>query len=230
LQAELEAARAELAQHLQASDRHATSVTELTDRNTRLQAENQTLQQELGTLRPQLATLRTETSRLAQADTARADAERRIDELEATVNQLTNARRELAALQTENNRLQSTMQALERDRTARITTLSQENAALNARLRQAQGTLDQIAAAARLINPGAGSTPAFSSPSPTAPAPAIATAPEVRLHVVVEGDTLSRISLRYYGTATRWQEIYNANREVLSTENALRPGQRLRIP
>jgi nucleoid-associated protein YgaU len=48
--------------------------------------------------------------------------------------------------------------------------------------------------------------------------------------VVVEGDSLTRISLRYYGTPTRWQEIYQANRETLSEANALRPGQRLRIP
>jgi nucleoid-associated protein YgaU len=54
--------------------------------------------------------------------------------------------------------------------------------------------------------------------------------PEVRTHVVQEGDSLTRISVRYYGTATRWQEIYDANREVLKGENALRPGQRLRIP
>jgi nucleoid-associated protein YgaU len=47
---------------------------------------------------------------------------------------------------------------------------------------------------------------------------------------VAEGDSLTRISLRYYGTATRWSEIYEANRDVLSGENSLRPGQRLRIP
>ena len=31
-------------------------------------------------------------------------------------------------------------------------------------------------------------------------------------------------------TANRWQEIYDANREMLSTENVLRPGQQLLIP
>ena len=44
------------------------------------------------------------------------------------------------------------------------------------------------------------------------------------------GDSLTRISTRYYGTASRWQEIYDANRETLKGENALRPGQSLRIP
>ena len=44
-----------------------------------------------------------------------------------------------------------------------------------------------------------------------------------------EGDSLTRISLRYYGTPNRWQEIYDANRDVLQGENALRLGQRLKI-
>jgi nucleoid-associated protein YgaU len=47
---------------------------------------------------------------------------------------------------------------------------------------------------------------------------------------VQEGDSLTRISVRYYGTATRWQDIYDANRDLLRAENALRPGQTLKIP
>jgi nucleoid-associated protein YgaU len=51
-----------------------------------------------------------------------------------------------------------------------------------------------------------------------------------RIHAVTEGDSLTRISMRYYGTSNRWQEIYDANRELLKGENVLRPGQRLKIP
>jgi nucleoid-associated protein YgaU len=47
---------------------------------------------------------------------------------------------------------------------------------------------------------------------------------------VTDGDSLSRLSLRYYGTANRWQDIYNANSDTLQGANALRVGQRLRIP
>ncbi|HEY1110006.1 MAG TPA: LysM peptidoglycan-binding domain-containing protein, partial [Opitutaceae bacterium] len=54
--------------------------------------------------------------------------------------------------------------------------------------------------------------------------------PAARMHVVTEGDSLTRLSVRYYGTGNRWQEIYEANREQLRGENSLRPGQRLRIP
>ena len=107
--------------------------------------------------------------------------------------------------------------------------MHQENAALSARLRQVQSTLDQIANVARLINGGGSATPGMfgvtggrESISPTAPAQ--------RVHVVQEGDSLTRISLRYYNTPARWQEIYAANRDILAGKSALTPGQRLKIP
>jgi nucleoid-associated protein YgaU len=58
----------------------------------------------------------------------------------------------------------------------------------------------------------------------------MAAAAEVRFHTVAEGDSLSRISMRYYGTPNRWQEIYNANRDVLQGSAVLRIGMQLRIP
>jgi nucleoid-associated protein YgaU len=47
---------------------------------------------------------------------------------------------------------------------------------------------------------------------------------------VVKGDTLQKISKKYYGTTKRWKKIFNANRDVLKTPNSLRPGQALNIP
>lgn len=133
-----------------------------------------------------------------------------------------------------NDRLTSSEAALrgqlavfERDRTATIAQLRQENAALNARLRQAQGTLDQIASTARTPTGGAGSVSTSLAP---AALPTGQPIPAARYHTVVDGDTLSRISVRYYGTQNRWQDIYDANRDQLRGENFLRPGQRLRIP
>jgi nucleoid-associated protein YgaU len=104
--------------------------------------------------------------------------------------------------------------------------LREENRSLAARLAQAQGTLDQIAAAARLGTPAA----QIASGAPPAVRPPANPAAEARFHVVTEGDSLSRISLRYYGTASRWQEIFNANRDVLQGANSLRVGMQLRIP
>jgi nucleoid-associated protein YgaU len=47
---------------------------------------------------------------------------------------------------------------------------------------------------------------------------------------VAYGETLSGISLRYYGTTQRWRDIYAANRDVLRDEHTLALGQSLRIP
>jgi nucleoid-associated protein YgaU len=51
-----------------------------------------------------------------------------------------------------------------------------------------------------------------------------------RTHTVAPGETLSEISLRYYGSARRWAEIYEANLDAVRAPHLIRPGQRLRIP
>ena len=224
---ELNDVKARLAEALKGADQNGSTVAELTGANDRLTANLKELQEQLNTLRK-------ENTRLAASDQARLEAERRVESLSAAANQLATAQRELASARAEVLRLTDTVQTVDRDRSSRIAQLQQENAAINARLRQAQGTLDQIASAARLIN---GGSPLNSAPSsglagsiPTIPvAPAAAPAP-ARVHVVAEGDSLTRISARYYGTTNRWQDIYDANRDVLKGENALRPGQRLKIP
>lgn len=60
------------------------------------------------------------------------------------------------------------------------------------------------------------------------PEPSPSTAP--RTYTVQSGDTLSAISRRFYGTPSRWIDIYQANRDRLSSESALRVGQSIRIP
>ena len=47
---------------------------------------------------------------------------------------------------------------------------------------------------------------------------------------VQSGDTLSKISEKFYGTANRWNDIYQANRDILSSARSLRVGQELLIP
>lgn len=69
--------------------------------------------------------------------------------------------------------------------------------------------------------------------APPAPAPthtANRAAARSTTYVVQPGDTLSRISQNVYGTPARWAEIFEANRDTLSSPNALRVGQELRIP
>jgi len=61
-----------------------------------------------------------------------------------------------------------------------------------------------------------------------APTPDPASAP--RSYTVKSGDSLSSISRKVYGTPSRWIDIYQANRDRLSSENSLKVGQDLRIP
>jgi tetratricopeptide (TPR) repeat protein len=51
-----------------------------------------------------------------------------------------------------------------------------------------------------------------------------------RNYIVQSGDTLIAISRRVYGTPSRWIDIYQANRDRLPSESALRVGQEIRIP
>jgi len=74
--------------------------------------------------------------------------------------------------------------------------------------------------------PAAGTPPRTTNNRNTAPDPASVP----RSYTVQSGDTLSTISARFYGTPSRWIDIYQANRDRLSSENALRVGQEIRIP
>lgn len=51
-----------------------------------------------------------------------------------------------------------------------------------------------------------------------------------RTYTVQPGDTLGKISIKFYGTSRRYMDIYNANRDVLSSPSNVAVGQRLVIP
>ena len=49
-------------------------------------------------------------------------------------------------------------------------------------------------------------------------------------HTVARGDTLSAISLKYYGNANKYPAIFDANKPMLTHPDKIYPGQVLRIP
>jgi len=49
-------------------------------------------------------------------------------------------------------------------------------------------------------------------------------------HKVVPSDSLSGLSVEYYGSASKWKEIYKANKDKISNPNTLRVGMVLQIP
>ncbi|MEQ9459841.1 MAG: LysM domain-containing protein [Phycisphaeraceae bacterium] len=53
----------------------------------------------------------------------------------------------------------------------------------------------------------------------------------VQRHTIRPGESLSSISVRYYGTATHWRVIFNANRSSIGPDpNAVRAGMSIVIP
>jgi len=49
-------------------------------------------------------------------------------------------------------------------------------------------------------------------------------------HVVKAGDTLSKIAEKYYGDASLYPTIFEANRDILNDPNMIKVGQKLKIP
>ncbi len=55
-------------------------------------------------------------------------------------------------------------------------------------------------------------------------------APEATYHTVERGDTLSAIAKKYYGNASKYPKIFEANKPMLADPDKIYPGQKLRIP
>lgn len=49
-------------------------------------------------------------------------------------------------------------------------------------------------------------------------------------YIVEEGDTLMRISVKFYGTNRRWRDIREANKTVISSDGRVRAGQEIKLP
>ena len=66
-------------------------------------------------------------------------------------------------------------------------------------------------------------------PPPPSPKPQ-ADDPYAQYHVVVKGETLSKIAEQYYGDKMLYPKIFEANRDQLANPDRIKPGQKLRIP
>ena len=54
--------------------------------------------------------------------------------------------------------------------------------------------------------------------------------PTSQQYIVKGGDTLARLSERFYNSADKWEKIYEANRDTVKNPNYIYIGQRLTIP
>ncbi len=54
--------------------------------------------------------------------------------------------------------------------------------------------------------------------------------PSFTEYKIEKDDTLQKISQKFYGTVKRWNEIYQANKDVIKDPNRIKPGKTIRIP
>ncbi len=108
-------------------------------------------------------------------------------------------------------------------------------AAFNAAV-ETKNTINQIA-----VNQPAGQAAAAPAPQPHAAAApqqhatatgvlGTTTASEPRTHTVTLGETLSAIAKHYYGDASKYHQIFEANRDQLKDPDKIQVGQKLKIP
>lgn len=197
--------RAELSSKLETARTEAQSL--------RLQAEAAgTATVEANTLRAQLIaarqTLSEQAASLDAANRGLADARRTVDsataDLVATRDQLRQTQAQAAASAIEAQQLKTRLALV--------------------------GNLPASTAPSR---PGslAGISISLPPPAPAPAAPPVVEMPATpKMHTVSAGDSLSRISKKYYGTPTRWNDILQANKDVIRNPDSLSPGTRLRIP
>jgi nucleoid-associated protein YgaU len=85
---------------------------------------------------------------------------------------------------------------------------------------------DQVWTAIKAVDPAYGDVTVDLAIDTSLPAPP----PPARSYTVAAGDTLSKISQRFYGDAAKYMKIFDANRDSLSDPNLIKVGQVLKIP
>jgi tetratricopeptide (TPR) repeat protein len=79
--------------------------------------------------------------------------------------------------------------------------------------------------------PGISDAPQEEAPAAAKPSRPAAASTGGRHHVVAKGDTLFNLAMKYYGSRSKWRDIFAANRELLTNENSpLKIGMDLKIP
>jgi len=53
---------------------------------------------------------------------------------------------------------------------------------------------------------------------------------KVEYYEIVSGDTLGGIAKRFYGSASKYTRIHEANKELIPDANKIYPGQKIKIP
>lgn len=135
--------------------------------------------------------------------------------------ELTRLQNDKAALLQENAMLRSHIAELEKVTTVAATAVTEPPAETVATV------------PANVVTLNSSSTPNVvmaAAPVTTFGEPSSADPSRARTHLVQKGDTLQSLALRYYGTRSAWEKIYQANRSGLPSKDQLKVGQQLLIP
>jgi len=182
----------------------------------------------------------------ASAATSAAELESQIEAIQQAQNelsdQLSTAQKAQTALE---NRLQTAEEArtelenrLQKAETARtdldtqLTALQQEKAAWSEERDQLQTTLESSQDKLKLARQALADLEQEQSTLKASVAQLTADLEKAktRAHTVGKGESLSEIAIRYYGDGKRWNEIYAANKEIITNPDLLEAGMVLRIP
>ena len=187
------------------------------------------LQKKLADTEDRLATsLRGYAALERERDTLAASASKSADSVNAEnaalAARLAAVESRVAAAQAEATRATETLNALQRSSAQATNDL----AATRALAQQLQGSNTVLASENYQLKTMLARS--VGTPASVTPSVAASPVPATRTHVIASGDSLSRISQRYYGNASRWPDIYNANRDKIGADGVLRVGAELRIP
>lgn len=125
------------------------------------------------------------------------------------------------ALLQENATLRSRVAELEKAATAATTAETPAATVVSAPVPASVAITSPVPAPAVVM--AAAPVPGFGEPSPAEPS-------RMHTYLVQKGDTLQSLALRYYGTRSAWEKIYQANRSGLPSKDQLKVGQQLVIP
>ncbi len=114
-----------------------------------------------------------------------------------------------------------------------VNNVQNNNASANAGAStEVPAAMDQGAAPAAPVTAEAPAAAAANGGAETA-APAAVENPApatTETYTVVKGDTLGAIARKYYGRASAWKKIADANADLLKGKTLIRPGMKLQIP
>jgi len=72
--------------------------------------------------------------------------------------------------------------------------------------------------------------PVKREPTSTTKPTAQPSGPQNREYVVKSGDSLSKIAKQFYGDASAWPKIFEANKDKIKNPDLIHPGQHIIIP